>query len=177
MCAKRVFEKSSPALAASARRSSRVHEAPTIARRSPLSRTRLVRPSAVSTGPRCPTAPAPTDRRTLLNSRARCLPPADCGVPGFIRARLPSWLSLLSHRHPLLASAPMSASTDEVPPAIDGLLRAQSAALRRPEDATALTVDDALTAGSALKGKVVVVTGAANGFGRRTPTRSRSSGA
>lgn len=60
----------------------------------------------------------------------------------------------------------MSASTDEVPPAIDGLLRAQSAALRRPEDATALTVDDALTAGSALKGKVVVVTGAANGFGR-----------
>lgn len=60
----------------------------------------------------------------------------------------------------------MTTSTDELLPAYQGLLRAQSAALRGPEAAAPLSVDDALTSGSALRGKVVVVTGAASGFGK-----------
>ncbi|GAA5936611.1 hypothetical protein JCM3775_000147 [Rhodotorula graminis] len=60
----------------------------------------------------------------------------------------------------------MAASTDELLPAYQGLLRAQSASLRGPEAAAPLSVDDALTSGAALRGKVVVVTGAASGFGK-----------
>jgi len=60
----------------------------------------------------------------------------------------------------------MAASTDELLPAYEGLLRAQSAALRGPEAAAPLSVDDALTSGAALRNKVVVVTGAASGFGK-----------
>ncbi|GAA5835902.1 hypothetical protein JCM9279_002138 [Rhodotorula babjevae] len=71
----------------------------------------------------------------------------------------------------------MTASTEELAPAFQGLLGAQSAALRRPEDAAPLSVDDALTSGAALRGKVVVVTGAASGFGRAYAIQAAKFGA
>ncbi|BGP38570.1 hypothetical protein JCM10449v2_002505 [Rhodotorula kratochvilovae] len=58
------------------------------------------------------------------------------------------------------------ATPEALSPALEGLLRSESASLRATAHAVPLGIDDALSAGASLRGKVVVITGAASGFGR-----------
>ncbi|TKA57368.1 hypothetical protein B0A53_00597 [Rhodotorula sp. CCFEE 5036] len=66
----------------------------------------------------------------------------------------------------MASAAPANATEDAS--AFASLVQRESALLRSapPPEATALEVDDALSYGAALKGKVVIVTGAGSGFGR-----------
>lgn len=66
----------------------------------------------------------------------------------------------------MTSAAPSNATQDAS--AFASLVQRESALLRSapPPEASALQVDDALSYGAALKGKVVVVTGAGSGFGR-----------
>ncbi|GAA6037208.1 hypothetical protein JCM8097_008621 [Rhodosporidiobolus ruineniae] len=59
----------------------------------------------------------------------------------------------------------MSTSQDLAAAALAQLMREQSAALRQDDQAEPLSVDDALSHGAGLRGKVVVVTGSGAGFG------------
>ncbi|GAA5829579.1 hypothetical protein JCM3770_002689, partial [Rhodotorula araucariae] len=69
------------------------------------------------------------------------------------------------------------ATYEELAPAFAGLLLAESAALRATARAVPLDNDDALAAGAGLGGKVVVVTGAASGFGRAYASKAAHLGA
>lgn len=68
----------------------------------------------------------------------------------------------------MASAATASAHATEDPSAYASLVQRESALLRSapPPEAIALGVDDALSYGAALKGKVIIVTGAGSGFGR-----------
>ncbi|BGP14523.1 hypothetical protein JCM10213_005188 [Rhodosporidiobolus nylandii] len=61
--------------------------------------------------------------------------------------------------------------------ALADMLKQQAAQQRSDPNATPLDVDDALAHGASLKGKVVVVTGAASGFGKEYSKKAASYGA